>query len=246
MNRTNILLLLASCMLVSPLFAASATDWLNKGKELLNTTTIEKDNSTLSDLDISNGLKQALEKGAETVVAQLSSVDGFNGDQNIHIPLPDNFKKMNKILKRLGYASWTEDLELKLNRAAELATPKAKTLFVDAIKNMQLNDVNNIYHGEDDAATQYFKSKMSAPLAEAFKPIIDDSLDEVGAIQLYDKMLKKYQSMPFVPNLKADLSQHVNDQAMSGIFYYLAKEEAAIRKDPLKQSTELLKKLFSN
>jgi len=79
-----------------------------------------------------------------------------------------------------------------------------------------------------------------------FKPIIDNSLDEVGAIQLYDKMLKKYRSKPFLPNLKADLSQHVIDEGMSGMFYYLAKEEAAIRKDPLKQTTGLLKKVFSN
>ena len=224
--------------------ADSANDWLNKGKELLN--TLDKDNSTLSEIDISDGLKQALEKGAETVVTQLSGVDGFNGDPDIHIPLPENFKKMNKMLKKIGYSSWTNELELKLNRAAELATPKAKTLFLDAIKDMQLEDVKKIYSGADDAATQYFKSKMNAPLAEAFKPIIDSSLDEVGAIVLFDKMVKKYQAMPFVPDIKADLSKHVIDEGLSGIFYYLAKEEAAIRNDPLKQSTELLKKNFSN
>jgi hypothetical protein len=241
-HYTTGLCLLCSLM-NSPLYAQSVDDLLNKGKNLLATVDTKK--VGLTDGEISEGLKQALEKGASSVIAQLSSVDGFNQDADIHIPLPKNLNKLNKVLKKMGYSQWTEDLELKLNRAAELATPQAETLLLDAIKAMEIEDIKEIYQGNDDAATQYFQSKMSEPLKLAFTPIIESSLNEVGAIQLYEKMVSKYQSVPFVPDIKGDLSAHVIDKGLSGIFYYLAKEEMAIRQDPLKQSTALLKKLFS-
>jgi hypothetical protein len=75
-------------------------------------------------------------------------------------------------------------------------------------------------------------------------PIVENSLNEVGAITAYDKAISKYKDLPFVPDVKADLLDHVVEQAMQGMFYYVAQEEASIRKDPVKQSTELLKKVF--
>ncbi|HDJ28831.1 MAG TPA: DUF4197 domain-containing protein, partial [Proteobacteria bacterium] len=96
----------------------------------------------------------------------------------------------------------------------------------------------------DDAATSYFKGKMSKPLAEEMRPIVNESLAQVGAIQSYDNMMGKYKSLPFVPDVKADLTEHVLDKGMDGIFYYIAKEEAAIRQNPVKRTTELLKRVF--
>jgi hypothetical protein len=147
-------------------------------------------------------------------------------------------------LNKVGMSSMVDDLELRLNRAAEAATPKAKKLFGDAIQEMTMDDVKTIYQGPDDAATSYFKEKMSKPLAEEMKPIVKESLAEVGAIQSYEKMMGQYKSLPFVPDVKADLTDHVLDKGMDGIFYYMAKEEAAIRKNPVKRTTELLRKVF--
>ncbi|CAN0458500.1 unnamed protein product [Discosporangium mesarthrocarpum] len=87
---------------------------------------------------------------------------------------------------------------------------------------------------------------MSAPLAERMKPIVEDSLAEVGAIAAYDQSMSRYRSIPFVPDVKADLTDHVLDRAMAGLFLYLAAEEAAIRENPAKRSTELLQKVFAN
>jgi hypothetical protein len=109
---------------------------------------------------------------------------------------------------------------------------------------MTFEDVKRIYDGTDDAATRYFQEKMSPDLAAAMKPIVDASLSEVGAIQSYDKVMDKYGDIPFAPDVKADLSNHVIKRGMDGIFFYLAKEEKAIREDPAKQTTKLLKKVF--
>ncbi len=202
--------------------------------------------ATLSNSDITAGLKDALRVGSERVVKQLSKADGFNADPKIHIPLPNSLKEVDSLMNGIGMGYLMDDLELKLNRAAEMAAPKAKKLFGDAIRKMTIKDVQGIYKGPDDAATQYFKGKMSHPLSDEMHPIIEKALSKVGAIRAYDKVMGKYQALPFVPNVKADLTTHVVNGGLSGIFHYMAVEEAAIRKNPAKRTTEILRKVFSH
>jgi len=224
--------------------AAADNSWLDSGKSLLNGLLGSKSASELSLDDIGAGLKEALRVGTNRVVQQLRKQDGFNKDPSIHIPLPETLGKVKSALDRVGMGSTLDDLELKLNRAAEAATPKAKKIFVDTISQMTLDDVKGIYNGPEDAATRYFQGKMSQPLKEAMQPVVYNSMAKVGAIQSYDNVMARYKSIPFVPDVKADLTEHVLDKALDGIFFYLAREEAAIRKDPAKRTTELLKKVF--
>jgi hypothetical protein len=137
-----------------------------------------------------------------------------------------------------------EDLELKLNRAAETATPNAKTLFVDAISTMTFDDVKSIYDGPQDAATRYFQNKMTPGLTLAIEPVAKESLSHVGAIQAFDQIMGQYRTIPFVPDIKADLTLHVTQKILDGIFFYVAKEEMAIRQDPVRQTANLLKRVF--
>lgn len=199
----------------------------------------------LSNDEIGKGIKEALRVGTERLVGQLGSVNGFSGDPQVRIPLPDTLKRVQSALSRFGMSGMADDLELRLNRAAEAATPKAKKLFGDAITAMTLEDVRKILNGPENSATQFFQGKMTSPLKAEFKPIVNASLADVGAINSYDKMMGQYKSLPFVPDVKADLTNHVLEKAVAGIFLYLGKEEAAIRKDPAKRTTELLKKVFA-
>lgn len=201
--------------------------------------------SSLPNSEIISGLKEALEIGAGTVVSQLGADGGFNSDSSIHIPLPSYLSTAQTFMDKAGLGSYAEDLELKLNQAAEAATPKAKALFVNAISQMSIEDANGILNGADDAATQYFKKKTSGDLTEAFTPVVEETLEEVGAIKAYDQMMAKYKSLPMVPDVKGNLADYTVEEALEGIFYYLAKEEKAIRENPAKQTTALLKKLFN-
>ena len=202
--------------------------------------------ATLTGEDIMAGVRDALRVGTENVVGQLGAADGFNADPKVHIPLPDSMKEVTGALKTIGLGAMVDDLELKINRAAEDATPAAKELFWQAITDMSIDDIEGIFNGPDDAATQYFKGAMSNPLGEAMRPIIDKSLAEVGAVQAFDDVMGKYKAIPFVPNVKADLTDHTLAAAMEGIFYYLAEEEAAIRNDAVKRTTELLQRVFAD
>jgi len=200
----------------------------------------------LTNEDIGNGLKDALSVGIETVVSQLGTADGFNLDSVVHIPLPGSLHKVRDTLGKLGLSSTFDELELGLNRAAEVAVPKSRELLLLAVQDLTIEDVMEIYRGPDDAATQYFRSKMSGPLATEMRPIVDESLGQVGAAELYGNIAGSYNDLPFVSPVDSDLTEYVLEKGTDGIFYYLAQEEAAIRKNPVKRTTDLLKRLFKN
>jgi hypothetical protein len=245
MIRCLLLFSVLAALLISPLPLAAQTDWMKIGQDALGTAAKNPSASTAADTtQVGAGLKEALRVGSDTVVGQLGQTDGFNADPAIHIPLPKNFKSVQSTLKKLGMSNLLDDLELKLNRAAEQATPKAKALFLSAIEGMTLDDVMGIYNGPQDAATRYFQQKMSPQLAVEMKPIVDRALADAGAIQSFDSVMSQYKSVPFTPDVKADLSGYVIEQGMNGIFHYLAQEEAAIRQNPAKRTTELLQSVF--
>lgn len=231
-------------ILLLPHPSIAQTDWLKMGQDLLGTATKSPAATTTDTSQVAAGLKEALRVGSDTVVRQLGKTDGFNADPTIHIPLPKNFTTVQSALKPLGMSYLLDDLELKLNRAAEQATPKAKTLFLSAIEGMTLDDVMGIYNGPQDAATRYFQQKMSPQLAKEMKPIVEQTLNQAGTVQAYDNVMGQYKTVPFVPDVKADLSSYVVEQGMNGIFHYLAQEEAAIRQNPAKRTTELLQTVF--
>jgi hypothetical protein len=242
-----------STLNIRPLFlvlllvaAGAQADWFSKGKELLEGFDSSGSSGSLSDGEIGSGLKEALSVSTVAVVSQLGQVGGFNDDPAIHIPLPGTLKSVQSTLSKLGMGSMLDDLELRLNRAAEMATPKAKRLFLDAISDMTLEDVRGILNGPDDAATRYFQKKMTPGLIKEMRPIVDESLAEAGAVKAYDRTMGEYNSLPFVPDAKANLTDYVLEKGTDGIFHYIAEEEAAIRNNPAKRTTELLRKVFSN
>jgi len=248
-------LILSLSVVLSLHSSCASSSWWDKGAELLKEVQEKSSEvlpastpevSKLSTDELQKAFKEALSLGSEAVVDQLSLKDGFNSDEAIHIPLPKTLKTVQSTLTKFGMGDLMNDLELKLNRAAEAATPEAKALFLNAVKEMSFEDVQKIYNGPEDSATQYLRSKTGQDLQSKMRPIIENSLNSVGAVSAYDKAISKYKNLPFVPDVKADLLQHVTDKGMDGMFYYLAKEEASIRKDPIKQSTELLQKVFGN
>ena len=230
-----------------PASVQAGQSWWEKGVSIFNSVqggTEQQATGTLSSTEVSAAFQEALRIGSSRVVEQLGQKDGFNLDPAIHIPLPQSLVTVKSVLGRIGMSGLADELELKLNRAAEAATPKAKALFLQAIKEMTFDDVMQIYRGPEDAATRYFQRKMSPTLAEEMRPIVTESLAQVGAVQVYDSLISEYRTVPMVPDIKANLTDYAVEKGMDGIFHYLAMEEAAIRRDPARQTTELLKRVF--
>ncbi|MDH5601140.1 MAG: DUF4197 domain-containing protein [Gammaproteobacteria bacterium] len=199
---------------------------------------------TLTEQDISAGLKEALRVGTERVISRVGKKNGYLNDKVIHIALPKNLQKVHNTLKKVGLEKYTTEVEVKMNHAAEVAATKARHLFWKAIKDMSWQDAKAIYNGKANAATLYFRNKMTPALKRMMRPVITNALAEVGAVKAYKRAVDKYHQVPFVPRVKDDLTGYVMTKGIHGMFYYLEKEEAAIRKDPLKRTTALLKKVF--
>ena len=241
----KVVVIIISTLISSWIGACKTTDsseWLKAGQDVYGQVY----GKPLSQQDIAAGLKQALEVGTNNVVVQIGKRNGFYRDSAIHIPLPNSLAKVQRTLKKVGLSSSLDELELSLNRAAEQAVPKVKKLFLQAIEEMSWDDVMKIYNGPDDAATRYFKKNMTPALTREMYPVVQRTLARAGVIKAYDKVMKEYYAIPYVPKVKANLNDYVVEQTLDGMFYYLAKEEAAIRNDPLKRTTELLQRVFTS
>lgn len=200
--------------------------------------------SDLSNTEASNGLKAALIQGAGKAVGELSKTDGFFGNKEVKIPLPDALKKTEKAMRMLGMGKQADELVLRMNRAAEAAVPEAKALLIDSAKKMTLTDAKSILTGPDDAATQYFKKTTSKQMAEKFLPIVKKATENVQLAQQYNKYAETASQFGLVKKEQVNLEQYVTQKALDGVYLMMAKEEAAIRKDPIGQTSSLLKKVF--
>jgi len=199
----------------------------------------------LTDSEIIDGLKEALEIGTSKAVTLVSKKNGYLNNPNIKIPLPENVQKAESILRNIGFGSKVDEFELSMNRAAERAAPRAKSIFWDSIKKMTFSDARKILDGQDDAATSYFQKKTSSQLQEAFKPIVNQAMSEVGVTQAYKSVDRKIRALPYTKSLSFDLDKYVTDKALDGLFLMLAEEEKKIRQDPAARVTDLLEKVFA-
>ena len=200
--------------------------------------------SDLSNTEASGGLKEALIQGAGKAVSKLGAVDGFFGNKQVKIPLPDTMKKAEKAMRMFGMGKQADDLVLKMNRAAEAAVPEAKALLIDSVKKMSLTDAKEILTGSEDAATQYFKKTTSLPMGEKFLPIVKKATENVQLAQQYNKFAEMGGKYGLVKKENANLEQYVTQKTLDGVYLMMAQEEAAIRKNPIGQASSLIKKVF--
>lgn len=203
------------------------------------------DLSRISNQDASAGLKEALNKGSAAAVAKLGVTDGFLKNPEVKIPLPDGLKQAERAAKLLGRQKDFDELVTGMNRAAEQAVPLARPLLTDAIKSMSVDDAKKIISGGDDSVTQFFKSKTEKQLGIKFQPIVKQTTDKVGLANQYNKLAAQAQQFGMVKEQDAKIESYVTRKALDGLFLMIGKEERAIRQDPLKYGSEILKKVFA-
>jgi hypothetical protein len=202
--------------------------------------------STLSDSKIASGLKEALQVGATNAVKLTGRPDGYYGNEAIKILLPKNLRPLETGLRAVGYGPKVDGFILSMNRAAEAAAPAAKRIFIDAILSMSFDDARKILSGGDTAATDYFKSRTTEQLTEAFRPVVQKTMDQNRVAQQYNELVGQAQSIPFLGSQSPDITNYVVSQALNGLFYVLGQEERKIRKDPAARTTDLLKQVFGS
>ncbi len=192
-------------------------------------------------------IKEALTKGITHGVDLVSVADGYYKNPTIKIPFPPDAQKVESALRSAGFGPKVDETIASFNHAAENAAKAATKIFIDAIQKLTLSDAISIVNNkQQDAATQFLKRTTSDQLAAAFKPTIKDALDKAGATRLWSEIMTDYNRVPFHAKVETDLPEYVTRKAIDGLFYMVAQEEAKIRKDPMAQTSDLLKKVFGN
>ncbi len=209
-------------------------------------TKIFSGNGKLTTNQVVEGLKEALIQGISNGSDQASMIDGYLKNNLIKLVFPPDARKVESRLRQIGLGPEVDKFIVSLNRAAERAAEEAKPIFIDAIKNMSVEDAWGILKGGEHSATEYLKQSSYQSLYESFQPIISNALEEVSATKYYDDLVKSYNKIPFVKKANPDLDQYATEQAIDGLFLLIAEEEAKIRKDPAARTSELLSKVFGN
>jgi len=190
-----------------------------------------------------SALREVVEISSTKAIAQTGKRDGFLQNEAIRILLPPRLQSIGKSMRLIGRGDEVDELEIGMNRAAEDATPQAKAIFLAALKNVVWKDPGLIVTGGNTAATEYFRRSSSADLSAAFTPIVHHSLERLGVIKQYKRVLKSDPGGDAIAN-EFDLDQYVVDQTLEGVLDVMASEESNIRNDPSAQSSDLIKQVF--
>ena len=233
--------LLLSMLIVVTLASGCSTDWAKEQYEAYRAQDKAPDAQT-----ITAGLKQALEHGTRRAVSTLGQVDGYLKNPPVHIPVPDQLQRAESLLRRVGGGRYADQFVASLNRAAERAAPQAKSIFLDVIQAMTIQDAVGILRGPDDAATKYFRLHSQARLTATFRPLVARATSEVGVTAYYKRFVEKAAATGLVDTRDLDLDDYVTRKALDGLFYMIAREEKRIREDPIARTTELLRKVFAS
>lgn len=240
-NAASVLILAFVSVLALQVSAAQSTfDKILQRAKAAHSSSV----SSLTNDKIVAGLKEALTVSTRNAVASTGRPNGFLENEAIKILLPDKLKNIGKGIRLIGMGSQVDALEVGMNRAAEQAAPAAKQIFIDAVKRMSFADARQILSGGDTAATDYFKRQSSEQLSEAFAPIVHQAMENVGVVRQYDQLMKNPMAARIATSQNFDLDNYVVGKTIGGLFYVMAQEETKIRKDPMAQTTSLLKEVF--
>jgi hypothetical protein len=208
------------------------------------TTAVAAGLADLSNRDAVAGLQEALVKGSHAAVERLGVENGFFGNERVKIPLPDSFKRAERLMRSVGLGKHADELVLRMNRAAEAAVPEARALLVNAVKTMSVQDAKSILTGGDDAATRYFQRTTSDPLSQKFLPIVKKSMEKVRVAEQYDEFARRGGRFGLVKEQDANLENYITRKALDGLFIVIAEEEKKIRKDPVGSASAIISKVF--
>ena len=194
------------------------------------------------------GLKEALETGSRRAIEVAGQQGGFKDNPNIRIPMPGPLANTGGMLRGFGLGRQVDEFETSMNRAAEKAAPEAQEIIIEAIRGMSIEDARAILTGPEDGATRFLRGRAGDRIAESFRPIVAESMEETGVLKAFNGVTEQVGTR--VPGISAlddlDLNEYVTGKTLDGVFTLLAQEEKKIRQDPVARTTDLLRQVFGN
>lgn len=198
----------------------------------------------LTQADASRGIRDALGLAAMNATTRLGQPDGFWSNARVRIPLPGLLGQSQQTLARFGMSKPLDDLQESLNHAAERTMPEAAALFANAVRTITIADAIDIVRGGDDSATRYLRGRSETRLTTLLKPPMTEALTASGAFTLMRAALREVGLASMTRDLRTEVINFSTAKALDGCFTFIAEEERAIRRDPLRRSTDILRRVF--
>ena len=198
----------------------------------------------LDHAEATQGVRLALERGAVAAITELGQLDGFMGNPKVRIPLPGFLEDAAKLLKATGHQQDVDNLILSMNRAAEKAVPEARTMLVQAAKNITVDDAVKIVRGGETSVTDYFAGKTRGPLTDRFLPIVYRATEREALAARYNLVAGKASKLGLVKGDATTLQRHVTAKALDALYMLIGEKEREIRRDPLGTGSNILRKVF--
>jgi len=211
---------------------------------MLATAAAAADLSGISNTEATSGLKQALTDGSVAAVAKLGTSGGFLDNPKVKIPLPPALQRIESALRLAGMRKQADDLVVGMNRAAEAAVPEAKTLLVDSVRQMTVQDAKGILTGGDTAATDYFRRTTQPQLTQRFLPIVKKTTDQVGLAEQYNSLAGQASQLGLIKKDQSTIEGYVTQKALDGLYLMIAEQEKAFRQNPLGATSDIVKRVF--
>lgn len=197
-----------------------------------------------NETEVIAGLKSALEVGIQNAVSNTSNQGGYLNNSLIKIPFPPEAARMESVLRDIGMGKQVDNFVATMNASAEVASKQAVEIFAQSIRQMTFSDAMNIWKGDQDAATQFFKRTTTQELTNRFKPEIQKAIAQVELTALWNPLVSAYNSVPFVTRVNPNLEDYITQLAIDGLFTMVAQEEAKVRQDPAARVNDILKRVF--
>lgn len=204
------------------------------------------------------GIRSMLVTATRQATQRLGQRDRFFGDRLVRIPLPGLLNTTQRQLQPLGLSGPLDDLELRMNRAAEAVMPQARDLVINAIRSMSISDGLGILQGGDTAATQYLRSRTEAPLNGLLHPPMESTLAASGAYGALDSAAglvdrqsgigqlfgRNRNARSTAQDFRGEVTDFAVEKALDGVFHYVGEEERGIRSNPAGRTRDILRGLF--
>lgn len=202
--------------------------------------------AAISNAEAVSGLKQALVDGSSAAIAQLGIEDGFLGNPKVKIPLPAGLQRIERALRFAGMGKQADELVVSMNRAAEAAVPEAKSLLVESVRRMNVQDARGILSGGDTAATDYFRRTTESQLMARFLPVVKRETDRAGLSEQYNSVAGQAAQLGLMRQDQSTVEGYVTRRALDGLYLMIAEQEKSFRRNPLGAASDIVKRVFGS
>ena len=246
---TGSILLLGACspQMQKQLLSDAESIALQEAQNILTGQTGGAGSASVTQTDAASAIREALTNGINHGVTQVSASNGYFGNGVIKVLFPKESQNVETVLRGIGQGALIDKVVMQMNRSAEQAAPKATSIFIDAITKISISDaITLVKSDKQDACTTFLKAATNDALVGAFKPSIKTALDQTHTTQIWSDVMGVYNKVPLVTQVNTDLPGYVTQKAVDGLFFTISQEEAKIRKDPMGQVSELIKRVFGS